>query len=63
MDVFADRILGRARGNVTTSSTGGAMPTPTPQAGGNLRWVDNGVVQYAFIWGKHSLDDENAIFV
>lgn len=64
IDNLKQQIKGELQGDALTSRTGtysglGSAPFSSTR----LRWIEDGVVLHAFLWGKHRLDDPNAIFI
>jgi hypothetical protein len=64
IDNLKEQIRGDIQGDPNTPQSSGAGTvdgssiTSVP-----LQWVNGGVVQYSFIWGKHTFDDPDAIFL
>lgn len=66
IDNLKAQIKSEMTGGVKTSLSSGSAGLPGASYGSSsapLRWVEDGVVRYAFVFDRHTFDDPNAIFI
>jgi hypothetical protein len=66
IDNLKAQIKSEMTGGVKTSLSSGSAGLSGASYGTSsapLRWVEDGVVKYAFVWDKHDFDDEFAVFI
>lgn len=64
MDNLKRQIQTEQTGGIVTSlSSGSGGLSGASYSNAPSRWVENGVIKEAFIWGKTSFDSETAIFI